>query len=133
MGERNISARVCSLSNKQGESINFRPVHSIMINNTTNEDYSGNYHKLLEIQVVSLYSNSVPQRFPIVAVLSSRRPSELCHCRALAPSVHKSIWSGNFCPVDWHCLQEYCNCKGGAQWLGTRSQKILWKLLLGTR
>ena len=69
-------ARVCPVSNKQGESINFRPVHSIMISNTTNEDYSGNYHKLLEFQVVSLYSNSVPQPFPAVTVFSARRAME---------------------------------------------------------
>ena len=81
-------ARVCPVSNKQGESINFRPVHSIMINNTTNEDYSGNYHKLLEIQVNSLYSDLVSLTISLVTVFSvHRRASGLLRWAALAASL----------------------------------------------
>ena len=52
-----MPARVCPLSNKQGKRIHIQPVHSVMINNTTKEDYSGNFQRLLEIQVIPLYSN----------------------------------------------------------------------------
>ena len=49
-----MSAKVCPFTNGRGKRTNIQPV--VVLSKNTNEDNSGNFHKLLENQLNSLYS-----------------------------------------------------------------------------